>query len=49
MPYSVLVWGRLGRGESDDADRLEPIYLHGPAGGDSPDEVARPAQAAGIG
>jgi tRNA threonylcarbamoyladenosine biosynthesis protein TsaB len=28
-----LAWGRLRRGEVDDVDRLEPIYLHGPAGG----------------
>ena len=44
-----LAWGRLRRGESDDVDRLEPIYLHGPAGGESPDAAAQPAQVVGIG
>jgi tRNA threonylcarbamoyladenosine biosynthesis protein TsaB len=44
-----LAWGQLRRGESDDVDRLEPIYLHGPAGGESPDAAAQPAQVVGIG
>ena len=47
-----LAWERLRRGEADDLDRLEPVYLHGPpagvAGGDSPDEAAHPAQPVGV-
>ena len=49
-----LAWARLRRGESDDPDRLEPVYLHGPLAGeaadgaDAPGATARPAQAVGV-
>lgn len=35
-----LAWGRLRRGEWDDADQLEPVYLHAP-----PAEVTAPVVA----
>ena len=49
-PIARVVCPALGlrRGESDDPDRLEPVYLHGPAGGaggaEGAAEVGRPGE-----